>query len=273
MKTPVPALALNTGLLAGALACLFIPTEATATERHFTYTYGSAVLNRGDVEVEPWTTLRVERSGFYARFDQRLEVEVGLAERLQSSWYLNLTAINQEIEGARASKFEFAGVSSEWKYKLADPVADPFGAALYGELTAGPSESELEAKLILDKHLGALVAAFNLTAEHEWIYESAETEREFVLELDGGLACFLSPALTAGLEIRSHSDWESAEGWGMQHSALFAGPALSYAQPAWWAALTILPQIAAIEGATDGGLVLDGHERVEARLIFGVHLQ
>jgi hypothetical protein len=43
-------------------------------------------------------------------------------------------------------------------------VADRAGVALYGELSAGPSEVELEGKLIFDKRVGRFLGALNLTA-------------------------------------------------------------------------------------------------------------
>ena len=63
-------------------------------------------------------------------------------------------------------------MSSEWKLKLSDPVADRAGVALYAELSAGPSEVELEGKLIFDKRAGRFLGALNLAAEHEWASRS-----------------------------------------------------------------------------------------------------
>src|SRR5262245_34530149 len=66
---------------------------AYGNERHFTYTYESAVLPAQAKEIEVWTTPRLGRDDYYARFDQRLEFEVGLTDRLQTSLYLNWNAI------------------------------------------------------------------------------------------------------------------------------------------------------------------------------------
>jgi hypothetical protein len=62
---------------------------ASANERHFTYTYETAVLPPGAREVEVWSTGRLMREQRSTRFDERVEFEVGLTERLQTALYLN----------------------------------------------------------------------------------------------------------------------------------------------------------------------------------------
>src|SRR5690349_18573651 len=124
MTSRFAAALLAVGLLAGPLSGV-----ARATDRHFVYTYESGVLNPGDAELEPWTTNRFGRDRYYNRFDQRVEFELGLVERLQTSFYLNFASITQDIvveDGTgqsvlvRESETEFEGVSSEWKFKVTD---------------------------------------------------------------------------------------------------------------------------------------------------------
>lgn len=69
---------------------------AAGSERRFAYTYESAVLGPEQIELEPWTTARIGRGDFYRRFDERLEFEIGLTERLQTSLYLNFTVLRSE---------------------------------------------------------------------------------------------------------------------------------------------------------------------------------
>jgi len=241
---------------------------AAASERHFTYTYESGVLRPGGREIEPWNTFRLGKSDFYSRLDTRLEVELGLTDRLQTALYLNFKAVAADTPLGRTSTTELQGISSEWKLKLSDPVADRVGVALYGELSAGPSEMELEGKLILDKRVGRLLGALNLVAEQEWEFEEEGTERETVLEVDAAACWFLTPRLTAGLELRSRTVLLPGE--EPTRSALFLGPTVSYAKEGWWVAASVLPQIRALAGASDGRLDLEEHERVEVRVLFGL---
>ena len=255
-------------LLTAVLGVLLTATIVAASERHFTYTYESAVLRPGAREIEPWSTFRLGRSGFYRGLDSRIEAELGLTDRLQTSLYLNLQALTQDTPLGRSSATELEGISSEWKLKLSDPVADRAGVALYGELGAGPSDVELEAKLILDRRVGRLLGALNLSAEREWAFDEPATRRETALELDAAACWFLTPRLTAGLELRSHTLVPS--GPEPTRSALFLGPTVSYARQGWWAAASVLPQLRALRGASDGHLDLAEHERVEVRVLFGL---
>ena len=255
-------------VLQAGLVVAVAAAPAAASERHFTYTYESGVLSPGAREVEPWSTFRLGRSDFYSRFDGRIETELGLTDRLQTALYLNLKAVTADTPLGRSSSTELEGISSEWKLKLADPVADRVGTALYAELSAGPSEVELEGKLILDKRAGRLLGALNLVAEHEWGFDGPETEEETALEVDAAACWFLTPALTAGLEIRSHTVLPPGE--EPTRSALFLGPTVSYARHGWWVAASVLPQVRALAGASDGHLDLEEHEKVEVRVLFGL---
>jgi len=252
-----------------AAALLGGATHAAASERRFTYSYESGVLPVGGREIEPWNTFRIGRAEHYSRLDTRLEAEMGVTDRLQTSLYLNLKALSADTGGARESSTEIEGLSSEWKLKLADPVADRLGLALYGELSGGPSSVELEGRLIGDKRVGRWLTAFNVTIEHEWEFEGKdETEQESILELTAGSAWFLQPQLTLGVELRSHTVF--LPGDEPTRSALFAGPVLSYARRGWWITASVMPQLVALAGKSDGRLDLVEHERVEARILLGL---
>jgi hypothetical protein len=244
---------------------------ASASERRFTYTYESSVLNVGDRELEPWVTWRHGRERYYERADLRLEFEIGIARRLQTALYLNFKAVTQEEAGELHGEFEFAGVSSEWKYQLLDPVADPLGLALYLEATGAPDELEFEFKTIVDKRLGDVLLALNAIVEYELAFGVDQTEKEIEAAVTVGAAYFVTDAFTAGVELRevnvfpdSGAEWENA--------VLYGGPALSYATRSWWATLTVLPQLVAFKGASHGAFDLAHNEKMQARLIFGWHL-
>ena len=214
---------------------------------------------------------------FYRRLDQRIEYEVGVANNLQTSFYLNtewkVFDDNGMPPGGNSASSVGVSVSNEWKLKLADRVADPFGFALYGEWTLGLDETELEAKLIIDKQAGSLLFAFNVVGEQEWETElvngAEETGREFTLQLVGGASYNVTGEFAIGLEVRNVNTYLNGD---LAISTLFAGPVISYVAENWWATMTVLPQLTAFKGATEGGLNLGDHEKLEARLLFSVHL-
>ena len=108
------------------------------------------------------------RPYYFRRLDQRIELEFGVADRLMTAFYLNYEWKAGDANGAEPGgglvTEQGASISNEWKYKIADRVADPLGVALYGEFTLGLHERELEFKVILDKQLGRFLLAGNLVA-------------------------------------------------------------------------------------------------------------
>ncbi len=253
--------------LAVAGAALCFAATASANDRHFGYTYETAVLPPGQRELEVWTTWRSGRESYYSRFDHRMEFEVGLTGQLMTAFYLNFHGLTeQNEEEVRESRFAYDGVSSEWKLKLSDPVADAIGSAGYLEFSAGPSLYEIEAKLLLDKRMGNLLFAANLVGEIEWEIEPEETKHEYVVEPVLGMSYVVSPNFAAGLEVRSENVIEEGE---VEHSALSAGPVIAVSDETYWATLTFLPQITDLKS---GERDLEGNEKFELRLLFSFHL-
>jgi hypothetical protein len=255
-----------TGLWLAALAAL----PARANDRHFTYIYESAVLPPKAKEFELSTTYRDNRGELdYSRVDGRAEYEVGLTDNLMTAIYLNWSHLSEEAEpGVRSNGFKFEGVSSEWKYKFSDPVADRVGFALYEELSVGPDEYELETKLILDKRLGNELLAFNLTFEPEWEWHSSFRDAERKYEANIGWAHLFGSRWSAGIESRVTS--VRTREAGTEFIAAFAGPVLHYTGKNWWFTLTAMPQLPAIKrnaDTPDSPYILNDHERFNARLL------
>ncbi|MGE5429901.1 MAG: hypothetical protein ACM3QX_02440 [Syntrophomonadaceae bacterium] len=252
-------------------------STVSANERRFTYIYESLVLPRGARELEIWNTYRANRGYMYRRIDQRAEFEIGLGNNLMTSLYLNSSWKLQDENGAAAGgnavQSQDVSISSEWKYKILDRVANPVGLGLYGEATVGLNEFELEGKLLVDKQINNLLLAFNGVVEQEWEtgLENgvSNTAKELNLEFDLGASYMVSGAFSLGLELRNTNTIKDGE---VENSVLFAGPVLAYSDENWWAALTVMPQVTAFKGATNGNLSLDDHEKVEARLLLSFHL-
>ena len=246
--------------------------SARADERLFTYTYEAEVLPKGGVEFEQWLTHRRGKEDVvFSAWDFREELEFGLTEKLTSALYLNFRNTHSEDAPSVVDqdKFEFKGVSSEWKYQLLNPNTKPVGVLIYAEATYEGEEFELEEKIVLQKNFGEKwVLALNATVEQEWKFEPAATESELGLELTGGLSYKLTPHWALGLEgrnVRKFPDFDSEKS-----SAWFVGPAIHYGSSKWWTTLTVLPQVAG-RPDTRSGLNLDEHERIEVRLIAGIN--
>ncbi len=220
---------------------LLAPGLGSASDRHFTYSYESPVLNEGGRELETYTTFRFGRDHYYSALDERLEFEIGLGDGIQTSFYLNFTQ-EMEAQGAGNISNEFLadGISNEWKFKLMDNVADIFGMGLYIEPEIKPDELELETKVIIDKKEGPWLWTLNLTAEPE--VHLVDNTSAFSLIPSAGLGLFLADRFMVGIEAQNWNFWQSQPS-EVNYSTLSLGPVLSYTASNWWVTLTVLPQI------------------------------
>ena len=199
-----------------------------------------------------------------------------MEKNLQTAFYLNLSSITAGVDGPagfQTEKENEISFSNEFKLKLKDPVADPFGLALYAEYGIGSSEYELEGKLIIDRKAGNFTLAGNAVFETEFKAESApgetDWERESKPELYAALAWSAKPGFALSLE----SAWLNvAEDGELEHSSVFAGPGLSVARENFWVNLSVLPQIVSFTDNSGGPTDLDEFEKFQFRLLFSYEL-
>jgi len=268
-------------ILLGVLATGLCVTGAHADEKRFTYSYEPETLPQGAAEFEQWITLRTQRTSGgtvqqqnYNLWELREELEYGVTDNYSVALYLNTAAESfrdvSQTPHVNVSHFDFKGISVENRYMVLNPASHAVGLTLYLEPRFSGDEAEIEQKIILGQRHGNWKWAFNLTHATEWSDNLHKTEGE--LEATLGLARDLNPHWSLGLELRDHNELPDYRKW--ENTALFLGPALSYRQEKWWAALTVMPQV---YGANFGQnpddnrhLELEGHERVNIRLIFGI---
>ena len=259
-------------------AVIFLTEIAYSDDRKFTYTYESSTLAKNVSDLEVWTTYKGGREYFYSAFENRLEYEVGLTNKLQTAFYMNFKNVTQanSTTGDYDTEFEFKGISSEWKYQVLNKYRDGIGFAPYVEFGFNTNEIKLETKLIADKQLSKkFLIAFNVVGEYEWEYNPspAPTSKKFELEFDLGLAYDISSDFSVGVEAKSLTEYPNGE--GAEFSSLFVGPNFSYRGEGWFMACTYLPQIPAIQRSVNNpecSLVLDEQERNNVRLILGFTL-
>lgn len=246
------------------------PSPAGARERHFAFTEETETVARGELELAPWFAFRTGGEAFYSRFDARLALALGLSETLQTALYLNLSADAVEAPGVVVTQVFDAGVTWELKLRLSDPLADAVGSGLVVALSGFPSALDLELKLLLDKRLGDLLLALNLIGGLEVAHaaDGGSTVRG-TLEADLGLGWVVAGDVTLGLELRQIT--RVADG-DVEAAALFGGLTLSCRVDRAWLALSVLPQLAGLAGSNGKSLNLKEFERVETRLLVGIHL-
>lgn len=267
------------GLLTGGLSL----ATARADERRFTYTYEPEILPKGGLEFEQWVTLRTQRTsdaevkqGNYNLWEFREELEYGVTDNYSVSLYLNTQNESfrdfSQSPPVDRSSFDFEGVSIENRLMVLNPANHAVGLTLYLEPRYSGDEAEVEEKIILGQRYGEWKWAFNLVHASEWADQLHTFEGE--VEADLGIARDLTKNWSLGLEFRDHNELPDYRIW--ENTALFVGPAVSYRQERWWAALSVMPQVfgANFNGNPGGNswLELEAHEKVNIRLIFSLSL-
>jgi len=117
--------------------------------RHFTFLYEANTSAPGSLELENWVTWRhATGPGRFDQVDFRHELEYGVTERFQASIYLADWFYETDPEHSGST---YSDTAIELIYNLTNPVVDPLGFSIYGELRAGDRLIELESKLIGQK--------------------------------------------------------------------------------------------------------------------------
>ncbi len=261
-----------------------IAQHSEAQDRMFAYAYQTNVLNKGDFDMEFQNTLATGKTGanspyvFGQHLDQRLEFEVGLGKKVQTSFYLNSELFNFADTSSSALSQELKiSFSNEWKWKLSDPVANRIGFALYEELEFGGNNFESETKLIFDKRWMNDFFAFNIVAKYEIEKEISRvdniTKAEWIsnspVEFNLGYMHFFKPEIGLGLEMRNNNTITENDGW--KNSVLFAGLAFHASTGKFFTNITALPQIANLHktDAAPGNMDINNFEKLEIRILVG----
>lgn len=235
------------------------------------------------MDLEGWATYRTGRNYFFNQLDTRIEMEVGLTDKLQTALYFNgshraygankdtLGGIKDTSVSGIFSESDFS-ISNEWKLKILDASADPIGLGLYGEITLGPNIFELENKIIIDKRTEKNIFAFNIVNAYA-IYHDVQkgktiTKKEDEVELDFACMHYFKPNFGIGIEATNNNEIENGN-WNF--SAVFAGPTFFYSGDKHFLILNLLPQWTNLHKTEDApnNLVLNAHEKFEIRLLLG----
>ena len=191
------------------------------------------------------------------KVDFRHEIEYGVTDKFQVSLYL---ADWFYVASRDRSGFGYSDSAIELIYNLTNPVDDPIGLSIYGEIKAGDRLVELESKLIAQKNFGPLILAYNATLEAVWEgNDLTEHEGEFSQAL--GASYEISPPISVGVELLHEfvfPEWRDKE----KIRNFFVGPNVSYRSGNWFVTVTALAQATDTEGEPD----------FQARTIFGIGL-
>ena len=223
------------------LVALFVPTLARADERLFTFSYDVTTMAPGSWEYEQYITWKTDKDtdDEFDRIDFRHEFEVGITEKFQLGFYISDWRY-QDGKSVANDRAEWRNVAVEAILNLTSPVNDFLGLALYGEIKIGDELLALEAKLLVEKHMGPFVVIYNFIFEPEWEGEDFDEDK---LELGNtfGVSYQISPQWSVGAELVHEielADWNTWE----DHVVYF-GPNVAFRGKGWWVTITPMFQV------------------------------
>ncbi len=243
------------GLLIGAVG---VAGVAEGGERKFTFVYEATTAPPGTIEYEQFVTWKASKANDsdFDRLEFRHELEFGLTPRLQLGVYLADWRY-QDGESVNINRVEYRDTAIELIYNVLNPVTDPIGLALYGEVKGGDELFELEGKIILQKDLGPWTLAYNATIEAEWEGDDFDEDKgEF--EQTAGVSYQFSPKFSAGVEFLhevAFDDWDETG-----PSVVYFGPNAAIRTKSWWLTVSPLFQVTGVDAEPD----------FMTRVIFGV---
>ena len=231
--------------LGAALALAVAPAEASS--RRFTYSYETTTMAAGAMELESWVTWKTNQASDpdFERFDIRHEFEYGVTDRLQLAFYF--ADWRYEESSTESGKTEFRDIAIEAIYNLTDPNTTPFGSALYGEIKGSDDFIELEAKLLLQKNLGAWMFVYNIGGEIAWEDDYQNDEAE--LFQTAGVSYQINPSWSVGAEVLHEIAVPDVDTIG--DSGVFLGPNVSWRNNRFSVALTGLWQVTSLADEPD----------------------
>jgi hypothetical protein len=217
---------------------------ASANPRVFPFTYTVDTLPKGELELEAYTdyipvrvqTATTGNKPWYGSTDFQTELEYGLSPKLELGLYVTFAPSPGPQYLLVPTAVEGDGLKERLKYRSADAGQWPIDLAVYGELVEDQREIEIEAKLILERRLGPVRIAANLTGEREYYFTS---QKDWVLNPSAGASLEATPAIQPGIEAFLRSEYTSPKITPRPFDLgphLYVGPTLlSQFGRLWWA--------------------------------------
>jgi len=245
--------------MAAVVLMSFMAMPAMGGDRKFGFSYEATTSPPGEVEYEQYITWKKSKAtdSDFDRIDVRHEIEIGLTDHLQMGIYVADWRY-QDGESVSNNRAQYRDTAFEFIYNLTNPVTDPIGLALYGEVKIGDQLFELEGKIILQKDMGPWSVVYNATIEAEWEGSDYEEDKG-TFEQTFGVSYQISPRVLAGIELLHEVEFDDWQETG--RNVVYVGPNMSYRRKGWFVTVTPLFQVSDIDSEAD----------FVTRMIFGMH--
>jgi hypothetical protein len=203
-----------------SLICLGVlcsTRAAQANPRVFPFTYTVDTMPKGELELEQYVDyipVRVQdqsgKQSWYGATDFQTELEFGLTPKLELGLYVTFAPTPATNLYIVPTPFVGDGMKERLKYRFAEAGEWPIDVGVYGELVEDQREFEIEAKVLLERRIGPVRIALNLTGEHENYFtcnvcstpgvHSASSQQDWVLNPSAGVSVEATPAIQPGVE-------------------------------------------------------------------------
>lgn len=228
-----------------ALMAVLFSCPALADRRPYVWTYTYQTMPRGQAELEFYTTMKIpdRRETHINRLDYEAELEFGITDRWDISFYQRWRQTNAPDD----HHFHSKGFKLRTRYRFGERGLYLVDVLLYAEYVQAKNEfdEEVELKLILSKDIGKWNVSLNPIWERR-----IDTHGPSQWKLALGVSRQLSPAWILGFEVVANLT---------EHHYAF-GPTVSWATEKFWVTF---------------GLLSGLHHRaddIEARVILGLSL-
>jgi hypothetical protein len=264
---------------------LLVPAVAGATPQPLPFTYVYETLPKGSLEVEQYadfTPIRVQSSAggnqsvLYGATQLQTEFEYGISDRLELGLYVTFAPSppSGEAYPLVPPLTEGNGLKERLRLRLAEAGEWPVDVGLYGELVENEREVELEAKIILERHIGDLRIVANLWAERE--YEQYDIHQgDWVINPTLGVTYQVTPAFHPGIEgwMRAeYPDSSPARTFDLGPQA-YVGPTMMFDFGNFWWSTGFYFRVTDVGHTPDPAITpgaLDAFGNVWMRMIFGL---
>jgi hypothetical protein len=272
-------------------------TTAQAQDHFLVNTAPSSVLKTGAKEVELNYANKNGGQLYFNGHYARTGFKIGMSDKLSIAYYLNASSESfvangispmdkktRVFEALITDKTDFSfSISS--KFKLLDAPSQPVGLAAEMTVTVGSNYFIYTPKLIVDKRIGNNYLAFNAAVSLQKTKHitstpvslgnytnNAETTTLAKPQYTFSMAYlhFLKGKKMAfGLEMWTQSRQSASV--GLEHIALFGGPAAHFNGKKWFVNVSASPQIANLYTTwiAPESLVLDAYQKFEFKTMVG----
>jgi hypothetical protein len=258
-------------------AILATSAVASANPRALPFTYPYETLAKGEAEIEQYADMTPVKAlsastgapAWLSLFRFQTEFEYGITDHLELGLYVQLSPDAGSGFAGAASLGPGAALKQRLRYRFAEAGQWPIDVSVYGELVESRDEIEIEAKLNLQRRIGALRIMANLSAEHELYFDG---KREWVLNPTLGATYQIAPWLHTGveswMEVEFPTPSPATRTFGLGPH-VYLGPTVMFNWGKIWWSNGFYFRVTEVTRPADVG---DAYGRVWARTVIGISL-